>query len=886
MLQLRMKKTAIIFIMAVGFYNHSYAQKKYPYQDPKLPVEERLTDLLSRMSLEEKVRQMDMYKGEFFKEKEDFSKSKSDLKIGNLGIGAIHDIYPRSAKMINDLQSEVIKKNKWGIPALIMCEMLHGYLDDGSTAFPMNIGLGATWDTNLLDKVGKVIGTEARAHGVHFGLGPNLDVGREPRWGRVAETFGEDVYLVGELGTSMIKGMQGEDFKSDRSIIAEPKHFAVHGIPQAGGNSSPVLIGERSAREDFLPSFKKAFTKGNALGTMCAYSELDGIPCAANHWLLTDVLRKEWGFKGIVVSDLGAIKYLQTTHHVTDSPKESIREAVAAGVDMQFYDFTNEFWQQSIIELVNEKKLTMAQIDRAAGGVLRLKFLLGLFENPYTDKNLIKQRFHSKENQDIALEAGHKSIVLLKNDNNILPLKKDIQTIAVIGPNADASRLGGYSVKNKVGTTVLEGVKQVVGAKTNVLYEEGVSLIVKGQIIPSKYLFTPDGSENGLKGEYFNNRSVEGVPALTRIDSQLEFDWPWSPGDGVTDDDFSIRWTGYIQSEKSFDGWLGLSSDDGIRMWIDDQLVIDNWTKGATSMVTTPKNIEAGKKYKVRIEMWEGGWGARAHLRWNLEKVNFQPAIDIAKKADVAIVVLGESNELVEENRDVASLDLHGMQQELIEAIQKTGTPVVCVLLNGRPLSTNWIAENIPALVEGWFPGEAGGKAVADVLFGNYNPGGRLPITVPKSVGQLPIYYNQKPSAIHRYVSESENPLYTFGYGLSYTTFEYSNLAISSKEIKTNGELKVSINVKNTGNFDGDEVVQLYINDVYSSVTTPRKTLKGFKRLFIKKGETQKVEFTLTADELSLWNRDMKNVVEPGDFEVMVGGNSIDLQKTGFKVLQ
>jgi len=885
MLQLKIKKTAIILVMAAGFFNHGYSQKKYPYQDAKLPVEERVKDLLSRMSLEEKVRQMDMYKGEFFKEKEDLSKSKSAAKIGSLGIGAIHDIYPRSAKMINDLQTNVIKGSKWGIPALIMCEMLHGYLDDGSTAFPMNIGLGATWDTALMRKVGGVIGTEARAHGVHFGLGPNLDVGREPRWGRVAETFGEDVYLIGEMGTAMIKGMQGDDLKSDRSIIAEPKHFAVHGIPEGGANSSPVLVGERAARQDFLPSFEKAFKKGGALGTMCAYSELDGIPCAANHWLLTDVLRKEWGFKGIVVSDLGAIKYLQTTHYVTDSPKESIREAVSAGVDMQFYDFTNEFWQQSIIELVNEKKLTMEQIDRAAGSVLRLKFLLGLFENPYTDKNLIKERFHTKENQDIALEAGHKSIVLLKNENNMLPLNKEVKTVAVIGPNADASRLGGYSVKNKVGTTVLEGVKQVVGKNTNVLYEEGVSLIVKGQIIPSKFLFTPDGSQNGLKGEYFNNRKVEGTPALTRIDNQLEFDWPWSPGDGVADDDFSIRWTGYIQSDKSFDGWLGLSSDDGIRMWIDDQLVIDNWTKGATSMVTTPKNIEAGKKYKIRIEMWEGGWGARAHLRWNLEKVNFQPAIDIAKKADVAIVVLGESNELVEENRDVASLDLHGMQQELIEAIQKTGTPVVCVLLNGRPLSTNWISENIPALLEAWFPGEAGGKAVADVLFGNYNPGGKLPITIPKSVGQLPIYYNQKPSAIHRYVAESEHPLYPFGYGLSYTKFEYSNFAINTKEIKADGELKVSVNVKNIGNYDGDEVVQLYINDVYSSVTTPRKTLKGFKRLFIEKGETKKVEFTLTADELSIWNRDMKRVVEPGDFEVMVGGNSVDLQKLSFKVL-
>ena len=300
----------------------------------------------------------------------------------------------------------------------------------------------------------------------------------------------------------------------------------------------------------------------------------------------------------------------------------------------------------------------------------------------------------------------------------------------------------------------------------------------------------------------------------------------------------------------------------------------------------SPGRPEAGKKYKVRIEMWEGGWGARAHLRWNLEKVNFQPAIDIAKKADVAIVVLGESNELVEENRDVASLDLHGMQQELIEAIQKTGTPVVCVLLNGRPLSTNWISENIPALIEGWFPGEAGGRAVADVLFGDYNPGGRLPITVPKSVGQLPIYYNQKPSAIHRYVSESENPLYTFGYGLSYTKFEYSNFAINAKEIKADGELKVSVDVKNTGNYDGDEVVQLYINDVYSSVTTPKKTLKGFKRLFIKKGETKKVEFRLTADELSIWNREMKRVVEPGDFEVMIGGNSTDLQKLNFKVVE
>ncbi len=879
-----MKQTSLVLIFV--FSALGFAQNKYPYQNAELSVEVRVSDLLSRMSLEEKVRQMDMYKGEHFKTEEAFSASKAKNHISDLGVGAIHDVYPRSSKMINSLQKYVIKNNRWGIPALIMCEMLHGYLDEGSTAFPMNIGLGATWDTALMEKVGQVIGTEARAHGVHFGLGPVLGVGREPRWGRVAETFSEDVYLAGEIGLAMVNGIQGDTLAADNAIIAEPKHFAVHSYPQAGGNSSPVIVGERTAREDFLPSFQKVYQQGGALGAMCAYSELDGIPCAANNWLLTDVLRKEWGFKGIVVSDLGAIKYIQTTHYVADSPKESIRQAVSAGVDMQFYDFSNTFWQETIIDLVKEGKLSMDHIDRAAGGVLRLKFILGLFENPYTAKNLIKSRFHSEENQDIALEAGRKSVCLLKNKNNTLPLNKDIKTVAVIGPNANASRLGGYSVKNKVATTVYEGIQQVVGKDTQVLYEEGVSLIVKGQIIPSQFLFTPDNKQNGLKGEYFNNRNLEGEPALIRIDSQLEFDWPWSPGDGVSDDDFSIRWTGFIKSTESFDGWLGLSSDDGIRMWVDDQLVIDNWKKGSTNMVTTPKKIEAGKSYKVRIEMWEGGWGARAHLRWNLEKVNFQPAVNLAKKADVAIVVLGESRELVEENRDVATLDLHGMQQELIEAIHATGTPVVCVLLNGRPLSINWVNDNIPAIVEAWFPGEAGGKAVADVLFGNYNPAGRLPITVPKSVGQLPIYYNQKPSAIHRYVSESEKPLYPFGFGLSYTTFKYTDLKLSQENIKSGETIKVSVNVENTGSYDGEEVVQLYINDIYSSVTTPRKTLKGFERVFIKQGEKKQITFELTPDKLAIWNRNMERVVEPGAFQIMVGGNSVDLQKVNFTVLE
>jgi beta-glucosidase len=432
----------------------------------------------------------------------------------------------------------------------------------------------------------------------------------------------------------------------------------------------------------------------------------------------------------------------------------------------------------------------------------------------------------------------------------------------------------------------LEGIKDAVGPEVEVLYDEGVPLIVKGQVIGSKFLRTPDGTQNGLKGEYFNNKELEGRPVLTRIDPQLEFDWPWSPGDGVNDDMFSIRWTGFLKATESFDGWLGLSSDDGIRMWVDNQLVIDNWSKGATAIVTAPMKIIAGKEYKIRIEMWEGGWGARAHLRWNLEKVNFQPAVDIAQRADVAIVVVGESNELVEENRDVATLDLHGEQLALVQAIQKTGTPVVCVLINGRPLAVNWINDHVPAIVEAWFPGEAGGNAVADVLLGNYNPAGRLPITVPRSVGQLPIYYNQKPSAIHRYVSESQDPLYPFGYGLSYTEFQYSDLKVSPVSIGKDEKVTVNVTVANTGGSDGEEVVQLYINDVYSSVTTPLKTLKGFKRIGLKKGESTTVTFELGPEELAIWNRSMERVVEEGDFEVMVGGNATDVLRARFKVVK
>lgn len=876
-----MLRTRLLTLFVLFISLQSFAQQ-YLYQNADLPLEERVKDLLSRMSLEEKVRQMDMYNGAELKENEALKLSAVEATFSDgLGVGSIHDLYPRNAKDINDLQNYVIEHNRWGIPAIIFCEFLHGYTGEGSTAFPMNIGLGATWDADLMKRIGQVIGMEGRAHGVHFGLGPNLDLGREPRWGRVAETLGEDTHLSATLGTALIQGIQGDDLSKNTAMIAEPKHFAVHGSPEAGGNSGPILYGERSVRTDFLPVFRKAFQEGGALGTMAAYSEIDGVPMASNQHLLTEILRDEWGFKGIVVSDLGAIRFLQTSHRSTSSPRESIKAAITAGVDMQFYDFPNKQYQETIIDLVKSGEMDESYVDRAASGVLRLKFMLGLFENPYTTQALIDDRHHSEGNQQVALEAALKSMVLLKNDNNLLPLDKGTKKVAVLGPLANESVLGGYSVRGAKAITVYEGIKQHLGSSATVEYEEGVPLIYKGQTVPSANLLTPDKSEKGLKATFFNNRDLEGEPVLTRIDEEVGFQWEASPGTGVNADHFSIRWEGWFVPDTDFEGWIGVSSDDGVRLEVDGQMVIDNWRKGATNIETAPMSFKAGQAYKIVLDMWEGGYGAKAYLLWNKEKPDYSKAVELAKSSDVAIMVLGETPELVEENKDVTSLDLYGLQEDLLNEILATGTPVVAVVYNGRPLSINALQQKVPAIVEAWFPGEKGGLAVAQTLFGDYNPGGKLPVTFPRNVGQLPMYYSAKPTRNHRYVDEKITPLYPFGYGLSYTTFEYKNL-----KVKTTGDANVIVTVEltNTGDRAGEEVAQLYVTDVYSSVTTSIKSLKAFERVSLNPGQSTTITFQLKPEDLALWNREMKRVVEAGQFRVQVGGNSVEGLRESFEV--
>jgi beta-glucosidase len=728
----------------------------YPYKDPKLPVEQRVADLLGRMTLEEKIKQLDMYWGKEVAnmgghEASSYSEEKVVNSLGTTGIGSVHDFYPLSSELSNRIQQYALEKTRLGIPVLFIEEGLHGYSGYGSTSFPIPLQLSGAWDTVLVHDIGRVIATETRAHGVDMILGPVLGLARDPRWGRVEETYGEDPYLTALNGVAMVKGLQGGGVGHADAVIAEPKHFAVHSIPEAGSNTSPVNIGEREARSSFLYVFEKAVKEGGALSMMAAYSEIDGIPCVDNKWLLTDILRKEWGFKGFVLSDLGAIKMTVENHQTAADIPDALAQTIKAGLNMQFYDFSHPDFLAALKKDIGDGALSLQQLNKTVGDVLRVKFLLGLFDHPYIDPSLKARVFHTPESQELALRAARESICLLKNEGGILPLSKNIRSLAVIGPLAVSTYLGGYSNAEGKAVSILDGLKQRAGNSLSIQYERGYG-------------------DSGAFGA-----AASGLPG-------------------------------------------------------------------------SPDSSELVK------------------------------ALELVKHSDAAIVVLGEDNKVVGEGKDRANLDLDEEQLRLVKAIYKTGKPVVVVLCNGRPVTINWVAGNMPSILETWFSGEKGGLAVADVLLGNTNPSGKLPISFPRSVGQIPFYYNHKPTSRHNYVDETNTPLFSFGHGLSYTHFEYAGLRVQPSRIPVNGTANISVTVKNTGDREGTEVVQLYLRDVLGSVTTPKMALKGFGRIDLRPGESGVVNFKVGSEHLSLWNRAMKRVVEPGIFKIMVGSASDDIR--------
>ncbi|MFC1552376.1 glycoside hydrolase family 3 C-terminal domain-containing protein [Candidatus Latescibacterota bacterium] len=750
------------------------------YLNSDLSVDRRVEDLIGRMTLEEKVGQLNMpcvYERELGRDIQSkieacrkFAEGTHEPGIGpgggffTLPNTILHEGPRQQADFLNELQKIAVEKTRLKIPLLITEEGTHGLMCSGGTIFPEGLAIGSTWNMDMVNDIYTVAAKEGRAIGVHQLFTLVIEPNRDPRLGRNQEGYSEDQYLCSRIAETIVRAVQGDDISADDKTVAGFCHYPGQSQPASGLERGAMEISERMLREVFLPPWVAGIKKGGALGVMATYPAIDGVPVHASGKILTDILREELGFKGLVLGEGGGLSTL-IYEKLAATQKDAGILAINAGVDVGIsYE---QAYMVPLIESVREGKVSISVIDRSVRRILRLKFILGLFENPYVDPQRAEEVSHTEEHQELALQAAREGIILLKNEKNLLPLGKNIKSVAVIGPNADneKNQLGDY-----VSRTVLQDIVTVL---------------------------------DGVKNKVFGGTQVTYVKGCDVIGTELN---------------------------------------------------------------------------------------------------EISQAVKVAGNADVAIVVVGE-NEWQAENKkgtngegyDVANLDLTGLQEDLVRAVYDTGTPTIVVLINGRPLSTRWIADNIPAIVEAWIPGEKGGDAVADILFGDFNPSGKLAITIPRHVGQLPSYYNYKPAKKYwiengwgkPYADMSPLPLFEFGFGLSYTTFEYSNLIISEHEIGSAGEVHISVDIKNTGGRSGDEVVQLYINDVISSVTTPVKELKGFEKVNLNPGEQKTVSFVLNSEHLCLLDRTLETMVEPGAFEIMVGSSSEDIRLTGsFEVME
>lgn len=772
-----MKRLNSFFVMLLGglcMINSVHAEK-FPYKDASLPTSQRVNDLLSRMTVEEKVGQLlcalgwDMYeiKGEDVIVSNKFKDLVRQSGAGMLWATYRADPWTRktlenglnpelAAKAGNALQKYVLDNTRLGIPLFLAEEAPHGHMAIGTTVFPTGIGLAATWSPTLMEEMGKAIGKEVRLQGAHISYGPVLDLSRDARWSRVEETFGEDPVLAGKMGAAVVAGLGGGKLDLPHSTIATLKHFLAYAVPEAGQNGNYATVGERDLKQNFLPPFREAIESG-ALSVMTSYNSIDGVPCTSNHYLLTDLLRKEWGFNGFVVSDLYSIDGLHTSHFTAPSLADAGIQALQAGVDV---DLGAEAFA-TLCESVHSGAVSECLVDSAVAHVLTLKFDMGLFEHPYVNPEEAGKEVRSEQHVGLARRIAQQSVVLLEN-NGVLPLSKSIGKVAVIGPNADNqyNMLGDYTAPQEESNvkTVLEGVLSKISA-SQVEYVKGCAI--------------RDTSNVELEKAVRAAQSADVVIAVVGGSSARDFK------------------TSYLETGAAVTGNMTVS------------------------------DMECGEGF------------------------------------------------------DRATLSLMGKQNELLEALESTGKPLVVIYIEGRPLDKVWAQSHADALLTAFYPGQEGGLAIADVLFGDYNPAGRLPVSVPRSVGQLPIYYNKKAPKNHDYVELSATPLYEFGYGLSYTKFEYTDLHVKKVAPK---EFEVSFVVKNTGSVGGDEVAQLYVRDEFASVSQPLKQLKKFTRFYLKAGATQKVKFTLGADDLSLVGMDGKWTVEPGSFLLMVGASSEDIR--------
>ncbi len=753
----------LISIIFISAFAEGKDQELLPYKNPNLSVEQRVTDLISRMTVDEKVAQLlgTTDKTALWDSKRKFSEEKASKILNNgwgqIGLGADDPLSTKEiAIFTNQIQKYLIEKTRLGIPVFIHGEAVHGIAPGNGNSYPSPLGLASMWNDSLCEIIFTKVAEEARTRGVNHVLSPNLDIARDPRWGRVEETWGEDPYLASRMAVSIIRGFQGRDKNKidNRHVAATLKHFAGHGWPERGMNIGPANVDERTLREVVLPPFKAAVQQANAISVMASYNELNGVPSHINTYLLQDILRKEWGFKGMVVSDYGAINELMDIHHVVTNTTDAILKTLTAGVDMELP--MPDFYPH-ITQLIKKGKIDVSLLDRAVRNVLTVKFKIGLFDFPYCDPNEAERLAES--HRDLTLRAAQEAMILLKNENNLLPINPaKYKHIAVIGPNANECIIGGYSGNPKSRITTLQGITERAGNGTEVLYSEGCRILKK------------DSTYGGLI---------------------------------------------YLE------------------------------------------NPEENRKRIVE-------------------------AVNVAEKSDIVVLCLGGNQHTNRESfplkwnhiGDQSNIELLGEQNELVKAILATGKPVVVFLFNGPPIAFQYIKENVPAIVECWYLGQETGYAVADLLFGNINPSGKLTISIPRSVGHIPAHYNYKPSARRGYLFSETSALFPFGYGLSYTTFAFDKIVLSKKVMSVSDSITVSVDVTNIGNKRGAEVVQLYIRDKISSVTRPVKELKGFKKIWLNPGQKQTVTFFIKPESLAFYDSNMHYIVEPGEFDIMLGNSS------------
>ena len=873
---------AALFPAIALFPSLALAQQPFPQQALNQSIEKRVTDLISRMTLEEKASQL-------------LSQSPA---VERLGIPAY---------------------DWWN-------ECLHGVARAGrATVFPETIGLAATWDTDLLFRVSTAISDEARAkhhefvrrgkRGIYEGLTfwtPNINLFRDPRWGRGMETYGEDPYLTGRMAVSFIRGLQGYDAQGNAprylKTVATAKHYAVHSGPESTRHVFDAEIDERDLRDTYLPQFRAAIQEGGANSVMCAYNSVDGKPACANSRLLDQILRHEWNFNGYVVSDCGAIGDVYQTHKAAPNADEGVAMSIKAGTDL---DCGLEY--SHIVPAVRKGLLAEGEVDTALRRLLTARFRLGMFDPPekVAWTQIPYSVTDSPTHRALALETARKSIVLLKNDNNALPLSKSIKTLAVIGPNADSVEvlLGNYNGQPSHPVTPLQGIRTKAGSAMRVIYARG-SDVAEGmpsfETVPNSALQTEAGSP-GVQGAYYATSNFKGraylgqafvseamrkavllpdkvEPAFTRVDPQIDFDWAnGAPRPGMDDDNFGVEWTGYLIPPVSGSYTLGAVGLNAYELYFENERIAarDNVHERGYEYQTVV--LEKGKKYLIRLDFHEVHGDADIRLVWDPPHPDYlAEALEAAKQADAVVLVLGLSPRLEGEEMKVqvdgfsggdrVTLDLPAAQENLAKQIVASGKPVVAVMLNGSAVSINWVQDHVPAIVELWYPGQAGGTALADVLFGDYNPAGRLPVTFYKSVDQLPAFddYNMK-GRTYRFFDG--DPLFLFGFGLSYTTFTYSNLRIP-KTAQAGDNLSIQVDIRNTGSRAGEEVAQLYIKHLAAPVPVPIRSLEGFRRIALAPGEKKTITFTLDPLKLSVIGGDNRRVVQQGLIEIAVGGSS------------